>query len=254
MMNNNHKKSGCDFAEDLVSYIYGETNASAKAEFERHLAACSICADELEAFSGVHFAIGDWKALEFDALETPAVEIPYPQTEKEVLVGKGSWLPALLRDLFSSYSPRALSLATACVAVLAVAGGAVLFILNSNGGKDIAGKNKNSNPAVVPTVEKTPAQANVNQNNSPTVEPKQQQPNVPQPEVVRQPETKTDRAVKIVNNPRTSPKAENPNTPKSSDVKRNNKSNQIKTQEIPDEDEDDTLRLAELFEEIDARD
>src|SRR5690349_12927740 len=138
MMNNNHKKSGCGFDEELVSYIYGETDAVEKAEFERHLAACSSCADELKAFSGALSAIGDWKALEFDALRTPAIEIPYPSAEREVSSGKESWLPALVRDLFSSFSPRGLALAAACVAILAVAAGAVLFMTNSNGGKDIA--------------------------------------------------------------------------------------------------------------------
>lgn len=250
MMNNNHKKSGCGFEEELVSYIYGEADPAANAKFERHLAACPICTDELEAFSGVHFAIGDWKASEFSALATPAIEIPYPPAAREVSDGKESWLSAFVRDLFS-LSPRAISLAAASFAVLAVAFGAVLFIIKSNGGTDIAESNTTSKSKVAPTIEKTPEPANATQNNTPPVTPPEQK--MP-PEVVRQPETKADRAVKVADKPRPPQKAENTNTPKSNDPKRANKNNRIKTPELPDEDEDDTLRLAELFEEIDTRD
>jgi hypothetical protein len=76
MMNNNHKNTGCGFTEELISYLYGESSASEKATFETHLQNCSICTDELQAFSGVHFSINDWKEKDFDALETPVIEIP----------------------------------------------------------------------------------------------------------------------------------------------------------------------------------
>ena len=250
MMNNNHKKSGCGFDEELVSYIYGESDAGSKEIFEAHLAACSICADELEAFSGLHFAINDWKASEFAALETPAIELPYPQTAGEISNHKEWWLPAFVRDIFS-LSPRGLSLAAASVAILAVAFGAVLFMIKSNGGKDLAGSNKTSNPAVVPTLEKSPETPNTNSNNPPP----QTDQKAPSPEILRQPETKPNRAVRVVEKQRPTQKAENANAPKNNDVKRiNNKNKPVQAQEIPDEDEDNTLRLAELFEEIETRD
>jgi hypothetical protein len=248
-MNNNHKKSGCGFEEELVSYIYGETDAASKAKFESHLAACANCADELEAFSGVHFAIDDWKAAEFAAIETPAIEIPYPAA-REISETKESWLSAVWRDLFS-LSARALSLTAASLAVLAVAFGAIFFLIESNGGNELAESNKTTKPAAVPTVEKTPEPANTNPNVPPRAE--TTDPKTPAtPEIVRQPETKSTRAVKVTDRQRAPQKAEN--TPKNNEPKRANKTPRIKSPEMPDEDEDDTLRLAELFEEIDTRD
>ena len=249
MINNNHKKSGCGFEEELVSYIYGETDAASKAKFEAHLAACSLCADELAAFSGVHFAIGDWKASEFSALASPVIEIPYPPKAAAV---KESRLPAFLRDLFSSFSPRALSLATACVALLAFAFGAVLLLRNSPTVNHVAEANKVNRTAPVPTVEKTPETANVNSDGTPRIEQQKTDRSKPQPETVAQPETKNNRAVKVAQRP--APRTENANTPKSTDAKRPIKNKTTPEQAIPDDEEDDTLRLAELFEEIETRD
>jgi hypothetical protein len=258
MMNNNHKNSGCGFAEQLVSHLYGEADAVEKAAFEAHLASCSGCADELAAFAGVHFSINDWKQREFAALETPVIEIPYEKTPNGQPVSevKGSWLSAL-RDLFS-LSPRGLSLAAASAAVFAVTVGLALFVLNSKNDNDIAGTNKNSKAVVTtPTVENTPVPANVNgnQTGSPDKESKPLTvPKAPLPELAVEPNPKNNRAVKTATNPRPAQKADNPNTPKNNNVKRNNKNNnETAPPVIPDEDEDDSLRLAELFEEIDTR-
>lgn len=256
MINNNHKKSGCGFAEELVSYVYGEADAAGSAaEFEAHLAGCSICAGELEAFSGVHTAIGDWKAAEFAPLETPVIEIPYPQTAsiQQVSDGKESWLSALVGELFS-LSPRGLSLAAACVVVLTIAVGAVLYLSKSPGAGEVAITNSNSKTAVAPTVEKSPAAANNIQNVAPPTQPQQPiDPKTPPRDAAIQPETKNNRVVKVTNNPRPTTKAENTNSPKSTDAKRNIKNKEIPARSMPDEDEDDTLRLAELFEEIETR-
>ena len=254
MMNNNHKNSGCGFAEELVSYLYGETDAAANAKFEAHLESCSDCADELEAFSGVHFSINDWKSTEFNVLETPAIEIPYATAPKTQAVSSvsSSWLSAL-RDLFS-LSPRGWSLATASLAVLAVIGGIVLFGLNSRTASDLAEANNKVLPTAVATVEKTPEPANVTKNNNaPDRESKPlKEPNSPQSELAVETKSKNNRAVKASNNQ--SKKPDNTNSTKNGDGKRSNKNEkEIATPVIPDEEEDDTLRLAELFEEIDTK-
>lgn len=256
MMNNNHKNSNCGFSEQLVSYLYGETGGAENAAFETHLQTCAGCAEELEAFSGVHFSINDWKIKEFANLATPSIEIPYEKAEKSVEVSSvsGSWLSAL-RGLFS-LSPRGWSLATASFAVLAVCVGIVLFALNSRKGNDVAGSNKN-NPVVLPTVEKTPEQANTNsnQNNQPdkVVKPINE-PKSPPPEVAATaPEPKNNRVIKASNNPRPAQKVENTNVQKNNEVKRN-KNNEIAPKiVVEDDDEDNTLRLAELFDEIDTK-
>jgi hypothetical protein len=259
MMNNNHKNSGCGFAEELMSYLYDESSADEKAAFETHLQSCSICTDELRAFSGVHFSINDWKAKEFDVLETPVIEIPYSNTSpgKEVSVVSSSWLP-VLRGLFS-LSPRGWSLAAASMAVLAITVGISLFAFNSRTGSDLASEgNKSPNLAITaPTVEKTPETTNAgNQNNAPdkaAAKPLNEK-DAPQTVQAVEPNPKTSRVVKTSNNQRPMQKTENSNTPKNNDVKNNrkNKNNDVPPV-IPDEDEDDTLRLAELFEEIDTK-
>ena len=134
MMSNNHKNEGCGFAEELVSYLYGETNTADGAAFEAHLDDCAVCADELKAFSGVHFSITDWKAKEFDTLVTPIIEIPYEKTV-ETKDETAGWL-AGLRSLFS-LTPG-WSLAAASVAILAVFVGIVLFAMNSRRDNQLA--------------------------------------------------------------------------------------------------------------------
>lgn len=259
MMNNNHKNSNCGFSEELVSYLYGETGGSENTAFEAHLQDCAACSEELEAFSGVQFSINDWKLKEFANLATPSIEIPYEKAEKLVEISNvsDSWLSAL-RDLFS-LSPRGWSLASASFAVLAVVVGIALFALNSRKANDIAGSNKN-NPVAAPTVEKTtePTNVNANQKDQPDKEVKHLiEPKLPQPEIAvttkTAPEAKNTRVVKASNNPRPSQRIENANVQKNIEAKRN-KNNEVAPKIVVDEDdEDNTLRLAELFDEIDTK-
>jgi anti-sigma factor RsiW len=52
----------CGRAEQLVGYLYGETNAQERASFESHLSECVACRDELAAFGQVREAVGAWRA------------------------------------------------------------------------------------------------------------------------------------------------------------------------------------------------
>jgi len=257
MMNTNHKKSNCGFSEQLVSYLYGETVGAENTAFEAHLSNCSICADELEAFSGVQFSINDWKVKEFANLAAPSIEIPYREAEKtaEVSNAKVSWLSSL-REIFS-LSPRNWSLAGASLAVLAVCALVALFALNSSKDKDVAESNK-TNPIIAPTVEKMPSETNSNgnQNNpsekqtNPANTPKSTQPDV----AVTVPSPTNSRVVKASNNPRPTQKIDNTNSPKNNEQKRTNKNNEIAPKiAVDDEEEDKSLRLAELFDEIDTK-
>lgn len=110
---------GCDRAEELVTYLYGETAPAEAQEFRRHLDACAVCREELTAFGAVREAVGEWRAealsvppsLELHgafARATPA-RTPAPR-ERSAL--------AALREFFS-LSPLWLK-AGACAAALAV--------------------------------------------------------------------------------------------------------------------------------------
>lgn len=50
--------------EALISYLYGEIDAEARAGFERHLATCARCRTELHALGGVREELGRWTAPE----------------------------------------------------------------------------------------------------------------------------------------------------------------------------------------------
>jgi len=82
MLDNNHKQNpNCSFADDLISYIYGETSARGNSIFAAHLKICKSCSQEFEGFSVVRAKVTDWRQEEFSVLETPEIKIPY-QTEK----------------------------------------------------------------------------------------------------------------------------------------------------------------------------
>jgi anti-sigma factor RsiW len=52
---------GCERAEQLVAYLYGESSPVEDADFRRHLAACAVCGEELAAFEGVRDGLSEWR-------------------------------------------------------------------------------------------------------------------------------------------------------------------------------------------------
>ncbi len=63
----------CERAEQLVAYCYGETDATERRNFERHLSACPACRDELAAFGEVRGAVREWRAEVLS--QTPALTL-----------------------------------------------------------------------------------------------------------------------------------------------------------------------------------
>jgi hypothetical protein len=52
---------GCERAEELVAYLYGESSPVEAADFRRHIAGCAVCGEELAAFGGVRESLGEWR-------------------------------------------------------------------------------------------------------------------------------------------------------------------------------------------------
>ena len=109
---------GCDRAEDLIAFLYGEAAPASAQTFRRHLNDCAVCRDELAAFGGVREAVGEWRA---DALSVPpaldlheayAFAAPAPRPP---CVNARRWR----RCANSSHSLR-VAKASACAATLAV--------------------------------------------------------------------------------------------------------------------------------------
>ena len=256
--NNNHNNASCAFAEQTVSYLYGEVNAVEKTVFETHLKSCAACSEEFAGFGAIRSSISEWRNEEFLSLATPSIEIPYENTQgfynsKTVSPASSSWFDKLRN--FWSHSP-ALT-ASASFAVIAICIGIIFFANKSSNDLEVAGfDNKNT--------EKTFASPTVDEEMKPTLsttdapEKSIAEPNNGNQEMVSQKNTtRKSTVVKAVNSSGNTVKGSNltANTPKIKEVNSGNKKMlAVQTNKIPrlnnvEEDEDESLRLAELLDD-----
>jgi hypothetical protein len=61
-MNETKNINSCEHAGELVAYFYNEATRDERESFDAHLAGCTACRDELNAFAGVREAVGHWRA------------------------------------------------------------------------------------------------------------------------------------------------------------------------------------------------
>lgn len=80
-MLSNGRKANCRFEEEIVSYIYDEMPAVERSKFERHLSGCALCTDEFAAVSDARFSMFEWQKEDFAHLPTPDIVIPYERSE-----------------------------------------------------------------------------------------------------------------------------------------------------------------------------
>ncbi len=73
--------NNCAYGEGMISYLYGEIDAREKSVFEEHLRICSTCADEIAGFGSVRSSILQWKTEEFQSLNTPKIVFQNAPTE-----------------------------------------------------------------------------------------------------------------------------------------------------------------------------
>ena len=64
---------GCERAEELIAYLYGESSPVEAANFRRHLVGCAVCGEELASFEGVRDGLGEWR--EEVLRSTPALNV-----------------------------------------------------------------------------------------------------------------------------------------------------------------------------------
>lgn len=119
MLSNNNHNSSCDFSAEIVSYLYNESSEAARGKFESHLAGCGVCTDEFAAVSNARFLVFEWQKEEFAHLPTPEIVIPYAarQTESEAVakVSLLSGLRGLLSVLSSPSTVTAVAALTVCL-------------------------------------------------------------------------------------------------------------------------------------------
>lgn len=248
MINNNgHQNSPCTFAEQLAAYLYDEIDGAEKIGFESHLHSCKACTDELSGFSVVRSSILEWRTGEFEHLATPAFALP---AAPEIITEKRSWFAAI-QGMFT-VSPMQAA-AFAAIAVLVISAGLFWFAAKRLDNQELA-KVKNTenkhidnqpvssenieNPIPAPTINKN---SRVQDNAVGT--PKTSTPTV---------KSQSNAPFKISSQP-AAPKTEinstAPNTNTTPKIKAPVK-NHAPVLDNDEDDEDNSLRLSDMFEEI----
>lgn len=112
-MPRNGNNNLCPLTDQIVAYIYGEIGGKAESDFEVHLADCAACTDEFAAVSDARFSVYEWKKEAFDPLPTPEIVIPYQVSVAE------PWPPAKWIAAVKGWA-ESLSMPVAVAAGLAV--------------------------------------------------------------------------------------------------------------------------------------
>ena len=213
----------CTHGGDMLAYLYNEMSAVDRDSFELHLADCGTCIDDFAELSQSRYPVFEWKQLEFDPLPTPRIIIPMEEAETV------SWFDKLRASF--AFRP---ALAFGSLAAIAVVASMMAFVLMNESGKvEVAGVEPISTPILpTPTLEVSqPPQ-------KPVVavdEPKTVEPGNISPKVVRASTSDVKPATRTVR-----PKA-------SQQAKRGEP---VPTLSPVEEDEDDSLRLTDIFDEI----
>ena len=236
---NDVRYTECKFAIEIVPYMYGELSSSEGSAFETHLLDCTACTDEFAEISSARYEVYDWKKLAFDPLPTPAFEIPY---EIELAPAAGvAWIDRVRAAFANGWAVPTMAFAS----IALFAGLTGLFLLRP-ADTDVA-VNESSAPVVSPVAIDSPPlveRRGVSENvTAATGEDEVVVPTVRKGvSPVRKAEPKrVIRASRLVP-PRTvetrATRTETPTEPRLN---------------VFDEDEDTSLRLAQLFEDVDTR-
>ena len=75
MIDRDHNLDG-EHGIELVAYMYGELDHDSRTAFETHLAGCDECAFELASFAGARLSVIEWRREDFDPLATPVILVP----------------------------------------------------------------------------------------------------------------------------------------------------------------------------------
>ena len=117
---------GCERAEELIAYLYGESEPAEAAAFRRHIAGCAACGEELAAFGGVREGLAEWReeimrsipALNVAERVAPVVQAATTETHaSQPARTRTRSASAALREFFT-LSPLWLRAATATAALL----------------------------------------------------------------------------------------------------------------------------------------
>lgn len=233
-MNDNYKNISCEHADGIVSYLYGEMPASDRNVFETHLAQCGSCTDEFAGISLARYSVYEWNKLEFAEMATPRIVIPY---DIDVAF---SWFDKLRAALSFGHG---LPTAGAAIAAVAIAFGLVMFGSNFYRGE--------RNMLAETNLNNTQTNTRVAISDTPEKPPLGPPASVPVKSMDRNPSAKQAVPVKISDGLHIS-------RPVNFDSAKDKKiAPQKQTRAVPRlnefaEDEDKTLRLADVFDDIET--
>lgn len=132
---NDFKNPVCKVSADIVPYLYGELSPAEGNAFESHLLECVDCTDEFAAVSNARYEVYDWKKIEFEPLATPAFTIPYAEPAV-------SWFDKVR----AAFSPSWALPVVAFAGIAIVSVFASVFYFSGDSGSNVAQVNTNSRP------------------------------------------------------------------------------------------------------------
>lgn len=253
MFEKNGHDPSCNFAVDIVSYLYSEIGGAEKREFESHLAGCTTCSAELASFSSVRSSVSSWRAQEFDPLATPVIDIPF---ETQIEAAAAGWQGTILTGFkklfaFSPWPPAAVGFAALAVFIGL---GFLAFSYMNRSGNDLAKNKAVDNPIVSPTAEPVKDTGDVAINNSNSKSGSDDK--VITPPRAPEPEGTVVKASVTQGTPKNKPLkagAETDTPKKAPDKPATQQNKKAPNLNNYTEEEDSTLRLTDLFEEIDTK-
>lgn len=223
-MNKPNANNLCTHGGDMLAYLYNEMTGADREMFEEHLSDCGTCIDDFAELSQSRYPVFEWKQLEFDPMPTPTIVLPVEDA-------RVSWFDKVraafaLRPAFAFGSLAAIAVIASLAAFVLIGG--------SSADVDVAG----GVPTPAPIVPSPEAPARIPDR---AIEPVAA--NDTKPEIRRNETPKVVKASAPTSKPAaplTKPKA-------TQQAKRNEP---LPALNSGDEDEDDSLRLADIFEEI----
>ena len=228
----NAEFSECKFSVDIVAYMYGELSTTEVSAFETHLSDCGECTDEFAEVANARYEVYDWKRIEFDPLPTPAFEIPLAETG-------ASWIEKLRAAFTHGWAAPAAAFAG--LAVVSILAGLVLLPGND---PDLAVVDEAVAPIESPTPVKEVVPAPVVEDTGEDVVKGavREVTRTKAAPAIRRPQKRANRTPRPLTVPQMETRAtttENLNVPRLNDFT---------------EEEDTSLRLAELFDDIETSD
>lgn len=235
MLGNGNK--GCEFNDEIVSYIYNEMDPDGRRRFESHLASCTACTNEFAGISNARFAVFEWHKEEFVSMSTPEIIIPFSEETIRHQEAVEAGMIARWFDLIT-FARNPFALGGALLVVLVFSLLAVVFF--SRSGDVTVATNLKVSPVSVSTVSEDVIAERLSLKESNVVQPPITQSEIePTKSVVNGSETRSDKT-RIKSKPAGNAFAS----------RISNRRPKAPTLSETIDDDDETLRLSDIFDEI----